>query len=72
MQTSDILSIIQSNLDHATFCSDSDWEFNSGANDINPGVARGLARATLQDLAKEINKAAGEELIHFKYKMKRK
>lgn len=63
MEIQKLIEIVQSNLDHAGFCADKDWEFNTGGNGVNPAEAY----STLRGLAREINEAAGEELISFDY-----
>ena len=63
MEVQDIIKIVQSHLDHAGFCADKDWEFNSGGNGINSCEAF----ATLKGLAIDINTAAGEDLFSFEY-----
>jgi hypothetical protein len=63
VEASEIIKIVQANLDSAGFCADKDWEFNSGGNGINPCEAY----AALKGLAIEINAAAGEDVISFEY-----
>jgi hypothetical protein len=63
LEKQDIIRIIQDNLDHAGYCADKDWEFNSGGNGINPCEAY----AALKGLAKEVNALAGEQVIKFDY-----
>lgn len=63
MEKQDIIRIIQDHLDHAGYCADKDWEFNSGGNGINPYEAL----AALRGLAQEVNALAGEQVINFDY-----
>ena len=63
MENQQLIEIIQSHLDHAGFCADMDWEFNTGGNGVNPCEAH----ATLRGLAYDINGVAGQELFNFDY-----
>ena len=63
MDQSKLIAIIQDNLDRSSFCSDMDWEFNSGGNGINASEAF----FTLRGLAEEINSEAGEEILSMEY-----
>ena len=63
MDKETIIKLIQEDLDHASFCSDRDWEFNTGGNGVNASEAY----FALRGLAQSINEKAGEQLLKFEY-----
>ena len=64
MEVSQLLQIIQNELDEVSFHHDKDWEYTTASGN---GVNAHEAYTMLSSLARQINSAAGKELISFTY-----